>query len=111
MTVHAKPSAQLLDVLSARLGEPHVITDPGQMAGYLVESRNLYRGTALAVVRPGSTGEVAFTVGECAKAGVAIVPQGGNTGLVRRVACPSAASCSRSPVSTASVRSIPSMPP
>ena len=82
MTVHAKPSAQLLDVLSARLGEPHVITDPGQMAGYLVESRNLYRGTALAVVRPGSTGEVAFTVGECAKAGVAIVPQGGNTGLV-----------------------------
>jgi FAD/FMN-containing dehydrogenase len=82
MTVHATPSAQLLDALSARLGAQQVITDPGQMAGYLVESRNLYRGTALAVVRPGLTEEVAFTVRACADAGIAIVPQGGNTGLV-----------------------------
>ena len=72
----------LLDVLRARLGAKHVIVDPADMAGYLVEERKLYRGTAMAVVRPGSTEEVAFVVRECAKAGVAIVPQGGNTGLV-----------------------------
>jgi FAD/FMN-containing dehydrogenase len=82
MTAHARPSAPLLDSLAARLGATHVITDPGQMAGYLVEARQLYRGTALAVVRPANTEEVAFVVGECAKAGVAVVPQGGNTGLV-----------------------------
>jgi FAD/FMN-containing dehydrogenase len=82
MTIHARPSGPHLRTLVTRLGTAHVITDPGQMAGYLVESRNLYQGAALAVARPGSTEEVAFVVRECAGAGVAIVPQGGNTGLV-----------------------------
>ena len=44
--------------------------------------RGRTRGRALAVVRPGSTAEVAQAVKLCAEAGVAIVPQGGNTGLV-----------------------------
>ncbi len=52
------------------------------MAGYLVEPRGIFQGRALAVVRPGSTDEVAFVVAECARAGVSVVPQGGNTGLV-----------------------------
>src|SRR5215210_5524249 len=82
MTVHARPSAALLDALAARFGPQHVLTDAGDMAGYLTESRGLYQGTALAVVRPADTGEVAFTVRECARAGVAVVAQGGNTGLV-----------------------------
>ena len=82
MTVHAKPPTQLLDTFVARLGAAHVITDPGQMAGYLVEARDLYQGTALSVVRPASAEQVAFVVRECGKAGVAIVPLGGNTGLV-----------------------------
>jgi FAD/FMN-containing dehydrogenase len=82
MTVHAEPPAQLLDTLKARLGRQHVLTDPANMAGYLTESRHLYEGFALAVVRPADTGEVAFAVRECAKAAVAVVPQGGNTGLV-----------------------------
>ncbi|MBJ6125148.1 FAD-binding oxidoreductase [Microvirga splendida] len=73
---------ELLDLLSTRLGSQHVIRDAASMEGYLVEERKLYRGTALAVVRPGSTEEVAFVVRECARAGVPIVPQGGNTGLV-----------------------------
>ncbi|QRM32142.1 FAD-binding oxidoreductase [Microvirga sp. VF16] len=64
------------------MGDKHVIVDPAEMEGYLVEERKLYRGTALAVVRPGSAEEVAFVVGECARANVAVVPQGGNTGLV-----------------------------
>ena len=74
--------SDLLSVLSARLGAKHVIADPAEMEGYLREERKLYRGAALAVVRPGSTEEVAFVVQECARADVAVVPQGGNTGLV-----------------------------
>ncbi len=52
------------------------------MEGYLVEQRGLFRGATPAVVRPGSTEEVAFVVKTCAEAGIPIVPQGGNTGLV-----------------------------
>jgi FAD/FMN-containing dehydrogenase len=72
----------ILGALSARLGAKHVIVDPADMAGYLVEERRLYRGSAMAVVRPGSTEEVAFVVKQCAQANIPIVPQGGNTGLV-----------------------------
>ncbi len=44
--------------------------------------RGLYRGAALAAVRPRDAQEVAFVVRECARAEVPVVPQGGNTGLV-----------------------------
>ena len=59
-----------------------MLADPDLMAGYLSEPRGLYHGRALAVVRPGSTAEVAAVVKACAAARVPIVPQGGNTGLV-----------------------------
>src|SRR3954468_7052723 len=72
----------LLDTLTARLGAAHVLTAASDMAGYLSEARTLYTGQALAVVRPRDTAEVAFVVEQCAKAGVPLVPQGGNTGLV-----------------------------
>jgi len=72
----------LLTVLAARLGAAHVLTEPADMAAYLAEQRGLYQGRARAVVRPGTTDEVAWVVRECAARGVAIVPQGGNTGLV-----------------------------
>ncbi|HET8726592.1 MAG TPA: FAD-binding oxidoreductase [Alphaproteobacteria bacterium] len=49
---------------------------------YLAEMRDLYRGTAFLVVRPATTSEVAAVVRICADAGIGIVPQGGNTGLV-----------------------------
>jgi FAD/FMN-containing dehydrogenase len=80
MTVHTSP-LQLLDTLASRLGAAHVLTAAADMAGHLVEERGLYRGTALAVVRPRDTAEVAFVVGECASAGVPVVAQSGNTGL------------------------------
>ncbi|MFT2675228.1 FAD-binding oxidoreductase, partial [Escherichia coli] len=50
-------------------------------APYLTESRRLFTGSALAVLRPGSTEEVAFAVRACTQAGVTVVPLGGNTGL------------------------------
>ena len=51
------------------------------MAPYLTDWRKLYHGSALAVVRPRSTEEVSRIVALASEAGVAIVPQGGNTGL------------------------------
>src|SRR3546814_5080255 len=46
---------------------------------FLEEQRRRYKGTTPFVVRPGSTAEVATAVQLCRAAGVAIVPQGGNT--------------------------------
>ncbi len=51
-------------------------------APYLEERRGVLESAASAVVQPDSTDQVAAVVGICAEAGVAIVPQGGNTGLV-----------------------------
>lgn len=51
------------------------------MAPYLVDWRGRYRGDALAVVRPGSTEEVAAVMRVCAEHKIPVVPYGGNTGL------------------------------
>ena len=69
-----------LDTLRAVVGDSHVLTD-ADAAPYLTDWRERYIGRALAVVRPGSTDEVASVVRACAAAGVPIVAQGGNTGL------------------------------
>jgi FAD/FMN-containing dehydrogenase len=58
------------------------LAEPADVAPYLVEARGLYRGATRLVARPASTAEVAAVVKICAAAGLAIVPQGGNTGLV-----------------------------
>ena len=71
-----------VDALKTIVGSTNVITDALQMETYMNEERGLFHGTARAVVRPGSTEEVAAVVKACAEAGVAVVPQGGNTGLV-----------------------------
>jgi FAD/FMN-containing dehydrogenase len=64
------------------VGARHVLTDPDLIAGSLIEPRGLYQGKALALVRPGSTAEVAAVVSACNAARIGVVPQGGNTGLV-----------------------------
>ncbi len=76
-----KPDA-ILAALQSIVGARHVLTDPALIAGALVERRGLYHGKALAVVRPGSTREVADVAAFCNEARVGMVPQGGNTGLV-----------------------------
>ncbi|MGE4328665.1 FAD-binding oxidoreductase [Diaphorobacter sp.] len=70
----------LLDTLRQIVGAAHVLAD-GDLAAYEQDWRKRARGKALAVVRPGSTPEVAAVVRACAAAGTAIVPQGGNTSL------------------------------
>jgi FAD/FMN-containing dehydrogenase len=80
---HTAPTAlpDLLIALRAALGDAHVLTE-GDLSSYEQDWRKRVRGKALAVVRPGNTQEVAAVVKACAKAGVSVVPQGGNTGLV-----------------------------
>ena len=72
----------LLDHLRTAIGGDHVLTEDADTAAYVVDWTGVHTGRALAVVRPGSTDEVAAVVAACHAAGVAIVPQGGNTGLV-----------------------------
>ena len=71
----------VIDELRATVGAAHVLTE-GDLSAWELDWRKRWRGKALAVVRPGSTAEVAAAVRACAAAGAAIVPQGGNTGLV-----------------------------
>ena len=70
----------LLQTLREILGAQHVLTG-GDLSAYTQDWRKRVRGKALAVVRPGSAGEVSGIVEACAAAGVSLVPQGGNTGL------------------------------
>ncbi|OWT58363.1 FAD-binding oxidoreductase [Candidimonas nitroreducens] len=69
-----------VDELKRIVGEPHVLQGE-QAEPYQVDWRNRYAGRALAVVRPGSTQEVAEVVQWCVAQRVPIVPQGGNTSL------------------------------
>ncbi len=68
--------------LRAIVGDQHVLTEPDLRASYETDWTRRYHGEALAVVRPASTQEVAAVLRECAGVGAAVVPQGGNTGLV-----------------------------
>ena len=75
----------LIAQLQAAVGAAHVLThdDPtADLSAWERDWRKRAHGRALAVVRPGSTAEVAAVVKACAATGTAIVPQGGNTGLV-----------------------------
>ncbi len=74
--------AGLLAELERAVGADQVLTDPAVRAAYEVDWTGRWRGDATAVVRPRSTDEIAAVLGACAAAGVAVVPQGGNTGLV-----------------------------
>jgi len=64
------------------VGTSHVLTAPEETKPYFTDWRRQYSARAECVVRPASSGEVARVVALCAREGVAVVPQGGNTGLV-----------------------------
>ena len=67
--------------LSGIVGAAQVLNAAGDIAPYLSDWRGRYRGAAQCVVRPANSAEVAAVVKACIEAGVAIVPQGGNTSL------------------------------
>ncbi len=76
------PSQDTLAAFVRVVGEEHAIRDADAMAPYLVEWRDRYHGKAALVLRPGDTQEVAAILARAHATGTAIVPQGGNTGLV-----------------------------
>ena len=56
--------------------------DPAEIAPYLEEWRSKYEGHSALLLKPANTAEVSAILGVCHETGTAIVPQGGNTGLV-----------------------------
>jgi FAD/FMN-containing dehydrogenase len=69
------------EALGEIVGKSNVLTSPEDTKPYFTDWRRQYSAAAECVVRPANTAEVARVVALCAREGVAIVPQGGNTGL------------------------------
>lgn len=74
-------SDEVLQRIERVVGQAGLVRDPALMQSYLTDWRNAYQGQAALVVRPATTEEVAEVVRICHDAQVALVPQGGNTGL------------------------------
>jgi D-lactate dehydrogenase (cytochrome) len=78
----SKLSPELIARFAAIVGDKYAVTDAADVAPYVTEDRNLFHGASPLVLRPGSTAEVAAICKLATEARVALVPQGGNTGLV-----------------------------
>jgi D-lactate dehydrogenase (cytochrome) len=75
-------SPELIGRFRKIVGDKYAVTDAADIAPYLTEERDLYHGRSPLVLRPGSTAEVAAICKLATDSGIALVPQGGNTGLV-----------------------------
>lgn len=84
MNTHVKPSvsSDLLRQFASIVGKKYAITDPAMQEPYLREMRDLYHGRSAMVLRPGAVAEVSQILALANETRTAIVPQGGNTGLV-----------------------------
>ncbi|MDU1691966.1 MAG: FAD-binding oxidoreductase [Bradyrhizobium sp.] len=75
-------SPELIAQFAAIVGERQALTTETDVAPYVTEERNLFHGRSPLVLRPGSTAEVAAICRLASEHRIALVPQGGNTGLV-----------------------------
>src|SRR5881394_4363978 len=75
-------SPELVAQFRKIVGDRHAITDAGDIEAYVTEERNLFHGKSPLVLRPGSTAEVSEVCKLASAHKIALVPQGGNTGLV-----------------------------
>src|SRR6476660_6552306 len=86
MNEMSKPVTAVSPATLARLitvvGDKNAITDKDKPAPYLVEFRALWTGHTPVVLRPGSTREISELLKIANETSTAIIPQGGNTGLV-----------------------------
>jgi FAD/FMN-containing dehydrogenase len=71
----------LIEQLKQIVGPQGWTTDSNDLEPYLIDWRGAVQGATPIMLSPASTSEVAAVVKACAAAGVAIVPQGGNTGM------------------------------
>jgi len=75
-------SPELVAAFRDIVGDKYAVTDAADIAPYITEERNLFHGRTPLVLRPGSTAEVAAICKLASEHRIALVPQGGNTGLV-----------------------------
>src|SRR5689334_14114582 len=75
-------SPELIARFRAIVGDKHAFTEPADIAPYVTEERGLFHGRSPLVLRPGSTAEVSEICKIATEHNIALVPQGGNTGLV-----------------------------
>src|SRR5690242_18941260 len=75
-------SSELIAKFRAIVGDKYAVTDQADIAPYTTEERDLFRGRSPLVLRPGSTAEVSAICKLANDHRIALVPQGGNTGLV-----------------------------
>ncbi len=73
--------AQVVATLARQLGKDAVISEPSELARY-EKGWRYGSGTALLVVRPRDTGEVAQVLAFASQYGIRVLAQGANTGLV-----------------------------
>ncbi|MCC8979180.1 FAD-binding oxidoreductase [Bradyrhizobium acaciae] len=73
---------ELLEKFRAIVGAKYAVTDAADIKPYVTEERDLFHGRSPLVLRPGSTAEVAAICKLATEHRIALVPQGGNTGLV-----------------------------
>lgn len=73
-----------LDVFRSILSSSNstILTDPDDIAPFNEDWMRRYRGQSTLVLKPKSTAEVSAIMKHCNERGLAVVPQGGNTGLV-----------------------------
>jgi FAD/FMN-containing dehydrogenase len=81
-TAASVAKSEFRSALTSLVGEKGCLFDPQDTAAYCEDWRQLYQGQTPAVVRPASAAEVASIVRFCAERRIAIVPQGGNTGMM-----------------------------
>ena len=86
MNVAPAPLAPLSPELIARfraiVGDKYAVTEAADIAPFISEERGLFHGRSPLVLRPGSTAEVSAVCRLASAHKIALVPQGGNTGLV-----------------------------
>src|ERR1700704_4607522 len=75
-------SPELIARFRKIVGDKYAVTDAADIAPYVTEERDLFRGRSPLVLRPGSTAEVSAICKLASQHRIALVPQGGNTGLV-----------------------------
>jgi FAD/FMN-containing dehydrogenase len=75
-------SPELIARFKTIVGDKYAVTDQADIAPYVTEERNLFHGRTQLVLRPGSTAEVSAICKLATEHKIALVPQGGNTGLV-----------------------------
>src|SRR3954451_12951184 len=75
-------SPELIARFRAIVGDKYAVTDPADIEPYVSEERNLFHGHSPLVLRPASTAEVSAICKLATEHRIALVPQGGNTGLV-----------------------------